>query len=144
MSIGWDEPRCVWCHKTGGTIESVTVRVPEALGRKEQDKTVSVHIEHEAETKRYYRHLCRYARLWLAVGVFGIIMGIFLSYLNWIPWFIFIMVYFGVITIVVPHSDDLIVELAGIKSARTFNRVVGVILVLSGFSLLYLNIRGRL
>ena len=57
--MSWDEPRCVWCHRTGGTIEPLRVRVPNVpiFSDKEQDIDVMVHAEHKDETRCYYIHL---------------------------------------------------------------------------------------
>lgn len=132
-----DGPRCVWCHKPDGTIKPLLVRVPNALGVKEHDVSVSVHSEHEPETRRFYGHLSRYARTFLLSVLLGVTALLVFAALGWGPGEAAVLAYTGIIFMVFPFSTGTAVELMGIKNSMRLTRTAGVVFLIGALSLLF-------
>ena len=138
--MGWDEPRCVWCHKTGGTIESLRVRVPNVplFSDAEREIDVLVQTEHRDEARRYYDRVYKNNRVFLLSMVLGVVALIIFAALGWEPGSAAVIVYFGIIFIVFPFTTGTTVELMGIRNSVWLARVTGVVFVVAGFALLSL------
>ena len=134
--MSWDEPRCVWCHRTGGRIEALTVRAPNALGTKEKDVDVLAHANHEDETRRYYACLRKNVRAFVRSVLLGMVALLAFVVFNWEPGATIVLIYLGIIFIVFPFSTDTTLELMGIKNSVRLARASGVGFILSGFVLL--------
>lgn len=128
----WDEPRCIWCHKTDGKLKLLLVRVPNAFGLKEHDVSVSVHTEHEDETRRYYVLLCRYARTFLLSVLLGVVALVVFAVFDWEPGPSAVVIYYGVIFMALPFATPTTVEMVGIKNSVRLARVAGVVLIVGG------------
>ena len=107
--MSWDEPRCVWCHRTGGTIEPLRVRVPNVpvFSDKERDIDVLAHTEHKDETRRYYARLYKNARTFLWSVLFGTVAMVVFAVLGWEPGAAAVVIYLGVIIIKYPTTISL-------------------------------------
>lgn len=137
--MGWDEPRCVWCHKTGGAIETLRVCVPNVpiFSDKAQDIDVSVHTEHRDETRRYYARLYKNARTFLLTIFLGVIALIIFAVLGWELGEAAVVIYYGVVFIVFPLSNGTTFEIAGIKNSIKFVQITGVAFIIGGSALFY-------
>lgn len=138
--MGWDEPRCVWCHKTGGATESLRVRVPDVpiFSVAERDMDVLVHTEHRDEARRYYDRVYKNARGFLLSVALGVVSVIVFAVLGWEPGSAAVIVYLGIIFIVFPFTTGTTVLLVGIRNSVRLARVTGVVFIGAGFSLLSL------
>ena len=142
--MSWDEPRCVWCHKTGGTIEPLRVRVPNVpiFSEKEQDIEVLVHAEHKDETRRYYIHLYKNAHTFLWSVLLGTVALMVFAVLGWEPGATAVLIYFGIVLIVFPFSNGAtfqVAAVAGIKHTVRFIQVTGAAFIVGGSILLCLS-----
>ena len=138
--MSWDEPRCVWCHKTGGIIEPLRVRVPNVpiFSDKEQDINVMVHAKHKDEMRHYYARLYKNARTFLLFVLFGTVALIVFAALGWEAGAA-ITIYYGVVLIVFPFSNGTTFEIAGIKNSIKFAQISGAAFIIGGSILLYLT-----
>lgn len=130
-----DEARCVWCHKSGGTLKTLSARVPNVLGTAEREVSVAVHPAHETEAHRHYAYLGRYARTFLLSVLLGVAALLVFAALNWEPGSAAVMVYFGLIFVVFPFSTGTTVELMGIQNSVRLARVTGAIFIVAGLVL---------
>ena len=139
--MSWDEPRCVWCHKTGGTIEPLRVRVPNVpiFSEKEQDIEVLVHAEHKDETRRYYARLYRFARVFLLAVLLGTMATLSFAVFGRVPGETAVVIYFGIVMIVFPFANGTTFEIAGIKNSIRFIQITGAAFIVGGSILLYLS-----
>ncbi len=140
--MSWDEPRCVWCHKTGGIIEPLCVRVPNVpiFSDKEQDIEVLVHAEHRDETRRYYARLYRYARVFLLAVLLGTMATLIFAVLGGIPGETAVVSYFGIVFVVFPFANGTTFEIVGIRDSVRFAQITGIVFILAGFALLYVAV----
>lgn len=139
MSTGWDEPRCVWCHKTGGTIEPLRVRVPDVpiFSDEEQDSDILVHAEHRDETRRYYARLYSNAHTFQLTMLFGVIALLVFAVLDWELLANTVVIYFGVVLVVFPFCNGTTFDIEGIKNSVKFARISGATFIIGGSILLY-------
>ncbi len=137
--MSWDEPRCVWCHKTGGTIETLHVSAPAVaiFSDKEQDLDVLVHTEHKDETRRYYARLYDNARTFLLTVLFGVVALIIFAVLGWELGEAALVIYYGVIFVVFPFATGTTFEVAGIKNTVRFIQITGAAFIIGGSILFY-------
>ncbi len=137
--MSWDEPRCVWCYKTGGIIEALRVHVPNVpiFSDKEQDIDVLVHPEHKAETRRYYARLYKNARRFLWAVLFGIVAVMVFAALGWELGATAVLIYLGIVFVIFPFTTGTTFELAGIKNSIRLVQITGAAFIIGGSLLLY-------
>ena len=138
-----DEARCVWCHKSGGTLKTLPARVPNTLGTV-GEVSVAVHPEHEAELSRFLAYQRRYARLFLLLVLLGVVALLIFAALGWEAGATSVIAYYGVLFIVFPFATPTTVEMIGMKSSVRLVRVAGFVLLVAGFHAVAVQLLKRL
>jgi hypothetical protein len=132
----WDTPRCIFCHQTEGEMLELRVLEPKIWEKGSREVAVTVHPEHETETRRYYDQVHRFSR----VFIFSILLGcaapfVFLAF-GWLPGIAASLLYLGIITWLFPLCTPTTVQMLGIRSSVRVARAFAALFILVGALLL--------